>query len=260
MIVGHSTFFCEQLCNTERDFICRSYTYLDQTTITHGNLCLLSADSRYTSLSGSIKYRPRALYAEKQCRTSIGRKGREKQRPQSNQERGETPMAQSDPVEGRTAKQPTSFASSSSSSFGANPNVQFDDPEIEGPPPEQATRVCSGHQFTYEKVFGKQLRIGRRDRVVVMGNKLIDPVDSVHAKGVTTEEPLPAAGMAADCQDECSRRGVACRSFQIEYTPDVGGEQCFLMDEASLDSPEMLSDAANSAYFEKVCLQGMSFI
>jgi hypothetical protein len=253
MIVGHSTFFCEQLCNTERDFICRSYTYLDQTTITHGNLCLLSADSRYTSLSGSIKYRPRALYAEKQCRPgAVTRKGREKQRPPVQ----ELPSL-ADNSTGRT-----SVMAPQSHSFAANPDVQFDDPEIEGPPPEQKQRACTGHQFTYEKVFGKQLRSGRRDRIVVVGNKLIEPIhesmasDHVQIRSNWSGEPLPSAGIAADCQDECSRRGVSCRSFQIEYTPEVGGEQCFLTDQASLDSPEMLSDALNSAYFEKLCLQG----
>ncbi|CAK9252583.1 unnamed protein product [Sphagnum jensenii] len=65
---GSSTFFCEQECNQEKEFNCRSYTYIDQSTIPGANICILSADSRAGSQRGSMLYRPRSLYAEKDCR------------------------------------------------------------------------------------------------------------------------------------------------------------------------------------------------
>lgn len=67
---GTSTFHCEQACDYEKEFNCRSYTYLDNpdgSLAPGGNLCLLSADNRATSHQGSMQFRPRALYAEKDC-------------------------------------------------------------------------------------------------------------------------------------------------------------------------------------------------
>lgn len=67
---GTSTFHCEQACDYEKEFNCRSYTYLDNpdgSVAPGGNLCLLSADNRATSHQGSMQFRPRALYAEKDC-------------------------------------------------------------------------------------------------------------------------------------------------------------------------------------------------
>ena len=69
-IRGTSTFHCEQACDYEKEFNCRSYTYLDNpdgSVAPGGNLCLLSADNRATSHQGSMQFRPRALYAEKDC-------------------------------------------------------------------------------------------------------------------------------------------------------------------------------------------------
>lgn len=67
---GTSTFHCEQACDYEKEFNCRSYTYLDNpdgSIAPGGNLCLLSSDNRATSHQGSMQFRPRALYAEKDC-------------------------------------------------------------------------------------------------------------------------------------------------------------------------------------------------
>ena len=66
-IRGSSTFFCEQECSREKKFNCRSFTYVDQTTIPGANLCFLSADSRMSSQKGSTFFRPRTLYGERVC-------------------------------------------------------------------------------------------------------------------------------------------------------------------------------------------------
>ena len=71
-IRGSSSFLCEQECSNSFDFNCRSFTYVDQTSIPGANLCLLSSDSRKSSQKGSAAYRPRALYGERDCSGQFG--------------------------------------------------------------------------------------------------------------------------------------------------------------------------------------------
>ena len=126
-IRGYSTFFCEQECNHEKDFTCRSYTYIDQTRIPGGNFCLLSSDNRGKSQKGSVVYRPRALYAEKDCR--VGRRGRV--------------SSTVDPAQ-INANLPITPVSSTTSTVSA--------------------RRCDVFDFTYEKTYGYDLRFARRER------------------------------------------------------------------------------------------------
>ena len=70
---GSSSFFCEQECIQESSFNCRSFTYVDQSSVPGANLCLLSADNRKSSQKGATAFRPRALYGEREC---FGFKGR----------------------------------------------------------------------------------------------------------------------------------------------------------------------------------------
>ncbi|XP_022243343.1 uncharacterized protein LOC106460834 [Limulus polyphemus] len=62
-----STFQCEKECNQEREFTCRSYTFVEQGGFVGGNQCLLSGESRETNQERALQFRSRALYAEKNC-------------------------------------------------------------------------------------------------------------------------------------------------------------------------------------------------
>ena len=62
-----SSFQCEQECSSNFEFNCRSFTYVDQSSIPGANLCLLSSDSRKASQKDSVVHRPRALYGERDC-------------------------------------------------------------------------------------------------------------------------------------------------------------------------------------------------
>ncbi|RWS11638.1 uncharacterized protein B4U79_13044 [Dinothrombium tinctorium] len=127
---GSSTFFCEQECNREKDFNCRSYTYIDQTTIPGANICLLSSDNRAGSQKGSMHYRPRALYAEKDCRGN------------------------------RVSRDGTSSSTTSPRPGTLRPSSTL--PSITSEPPDR--RYCDFNEYTFEKTFGYDLRSARRER------------------------------------------------------------------------------------------------
>ena len=311
---GHSTYYCEQLCNNEKEFNCRSYTYLDQTIITHGNLCLLSADSRYTSLNGSMKYRPRALFAEKDCRDASGRKGKKsfiseitgRNSPPAIDSPGlQRPVSPAIPKGG--FKMPgqlshhqfngshPSFVNRIGTKSGTpdfSNEIAYDEPAVELPNFNNKNRDCIYNEFTFEKTYGKQIRFSKRERVVSPGNVLnsrgkrftdpfnqtgrIESLDFGEAIISNVFSPLskkekrninqiqqtnvqnapPMVSLTADCQDECLRRGMACRSFIVEYGPSVGTEQCFILEDAAEERPDVLDYSKYGAYFEKICLRG----
>ncbi|XP_047103996.1 uncharacterized protein LOC124722900 [Schistocerca piceifrons] len=60
---------CEQACDVEREFVCRSYTFLGQTGI-NNNHCLLSGSLGSTIDIGAFQPQSGALYAEKECLSS----------------------------------------------------------------------------------------------------------------------------------------------------------------------------------------------
>ncbi|RWS25789.1 uncharacterized protein B4U80_03819 [Leptotrombidium deliense] len=129
---GSSTFFCEQECNREKEFNCRSYTYIDHTTIPGANICLLSSDNRAGSQKGSMHYRPRALYGEKDCRGNRKGRGSTTIVPEI------TPTHSQHPV----------------------PDSSF--PSIHTQLPGR--RHCNYNEFTFEKTFGYDLRFAKRER------------------------------------------------------------------------------------------------
>lgn len=313
------------MCNNEKEFNCRSYTYLDQTIITHGNLCLLSADSRYTSLNGSMKYRPRALFAEKDCRDASGRKGKKSfiseitgrnsppaidtpldmQRPVSPKDGFKKPGGGGLSHHQFNGSHPSFVNRIGSKGGGGAPPVDFsnelayDEPAVELPNFNNKNRDCIYNEFTFEKTYGKQIRFSKRERVVAPGNVLnsrgkrytdlfnasskIESLDFGEAIISNVFSPLGAANgkkakakrdanqqiqqtnvqnsppmvsLTADCQDECLRRGMACRSFIVEYGPSVGTEQCFILEDAAEERPDVLDYSKYGAYFEKICLRG----
>lgn len=240
-IRGSSTFFCEQECNRQKEFNCRSYTYLDQTNIPGGNFCLFSSDSRGTSQKEAMGYRPRALYAEKDCRGF--RKGRVSSTPEStdspqhqstqhlppplpkpSQPSPPPPASQKPPLTFQPLSPPIDLTTMITKSPSANQPTPV-------PPTLTAPRKCSTFDFTYEKTYGFDLRFARRERSRIP----------------------PSLGITTSCQDECTRRGSRCRAFSLEYGPN---QHCFLLEDSAGENHLALSKIPNIAYFEKICLKG----
>nr|CAD7262146.1 unnamed protein product [Timema shepardi] len=59
---------CQHACDVEREFVCRSFTFLSQTGL-NTNQCLLSGSSGSTLGSSGFQLQSGALYAEKECRS-----------------------------------------------------------------------------------------------------------------------------------------------------------------------------------------------
>uniref|UniRef100_T1JZ41 ZP domain-containing protein n=1 Tax=Tetranychus urticae TaxID=32264 RepID=T1JZ41_TETUR len=221
---GSSTFFCEQECNRQKEFNCRSYTYLDQTNIPGGNLCLLSSDSRGTSQKEAMGFRPRALYAEKDCRGF--RKGRVSSTPETTDKPQQSTQQLPPPSQPSFPPPPISFPPQPlSPPIDLTTMITKSPAETIIPP-----RKCSTFDFTYEKTYGFDLRFARRERSRVP----------------------PSLGITTACQDECTRRGHRCRAFSIEYGPN---QHCFLLEDSAGENHLALSKIPNIAYFEKICLK-----
>lgn len=141
---GTSTFHCEQACDHEKEFNCRSYAYLDGPDGLNpgGNLCLLSSENRASSHQGAMQFRPRTLYAEKDCRKHH--------------------------VPGRVPATP--FGPPLPNNLPHNLPPTF--PPVTGQTSNHVTHsqlphippVCNMHQYTFEKTFGYDLRFARRER------------------------------------------------------------------------------------------------
>lgn len=58
---------CRQACTQERDFNCRSYSYLTETRVSDINQCLLSSDTQESAGGNAFQLATGALYAEKDC-------------------------------------------------------------------------------------------------------------------------------------------------------------------------------------------------
>ncbi|XP_076348052.1 uncharacterized protein LOC143245579 [Tachypleus tridentatus] len=138
-----STFQCEQLCDRERDFNCRSYT-LDRTR------CLLSSESRETGQFRALQPQSGAIYVEKTCRDS-----------------GKTTFP-STPTKYSTF--PTRYPTFPTR-YPTFPTVH---PRTPSPfPPTYPTLlppvVCGINDYTYEKTIGYDFMFGRRDVIRTQG-------------------------------------------------------------------------------------------
>lgn len=255
-----------------------------------------------------MKHRPRALFAEKDCKDAGTRKGKKsfiseitgRNSPTSNDI-----LPPSQPMNHRN-----NFKSGLSHQFNASHpgpvnrigskdmvddhHGHFDEPAVELPNLNSKHRDCVYNEFTFEKTYGKQLRHSKRERIISTGNVLLnsrgkrftelfsqaqrEPESLDFSESIISNVFTPSGAkkqkrnlnqitqsvqnspamvsLTADCQDECLRRGMTCRSFIVEYGPSVGTEQCFILEDAAEERTEILDYSKYGAYFEKVCLRG----
>lgn len=239
-VQARSTIDCELACNNEITFNCRSYTFLEEYP-SLPNLCLLSADSRSTSQRGSVKEQQRTLYAERNCyyrrpRYPGGSSHKPDDYPQMQ------PPALADPyrpdVSGLHHHTGHSSLGSPPASYNSPTRVTGDyvSPAISASEGELNSggtalgKECEPHQFTFERTFGYDFRLGQKERAPIS----------------------PTVGIAISCQQECLRRGERCQSFVVEYA--LPYQSCFLMETQVGANKKLLVKSANKAYFEKVCL------
>ena len=216
---GTSTFHCEQACDFEKEFNCRSYTYLDNpdgSVAPGGNLCLLSADNRATSHQGSMQFRPRALYAEKDCTF---------QRPTSNVIFPNDPFGARATAPGSAAGSGETQSDFAGSKGGAGRPQELS--QLQHIPPR-----CDGQEYSFEKTYGYDLRYARRERA-----------------------PIPTRpGVVAYCRDECLKQADRCRAFVVEYGENQQ-QSCYFLDEAAQEHRNQLNRSPGTVYSEKICLR-----
>lgn len=224
---ARSTFDCEFACDSETTFNCRSYTYLDQYP-SLPNLCLLSSDSRSTSQKGSVHERQRTLYAERNCYYRRPRfpGGQISQQPPFDALSHADPYAKL-PQGVRLSSGHSSHIDNYAPVSGGNKIPTEDVVELSQSP---GSGPCEPHQFTFERTFGYDYRLGQKERAPI----------------------APTIGIAIGCQQECLRRAERCQSFVVEYGLPYQG--CFLIDTQVGANKKLLVKSPNSAYFEKVCL------
>lgn len=259
---GTSTFHCEQACDYEKEFNCRSYTYLDNpdgSIAPGGNLCLLSSDNRATSHQGSIQFRPRALYAEKDC---VFRKNwnhnrlNEQLSPNINRQLDLPPTTSVRPTAGFLPDQMGLIGRQADHSSETNTNINqqsinnqnqirisqnngsiYKDayPKLDNIVQHVPYR-CAPEEYTFEKTFGHDLRYAKRERAPIPGR----------------------SGVVNYCRSECIQRGDHCKAFTIEYGPDQN-QNCYFLSEAASENRNQLNKFAGASYNEKICLRGLKF-
>lgn len=268
-----STFFCEQECYQEKDFNCRSFTYIDQSSIPGANICFLSTDSRRSSQKGSTHYRPRALYGERDCsgRFVKGRDGRvvyhgDRMIPQSYPSSGGsqpsynqyTPSSMSSPFAPSMSYRPSSMLGQSGySNIGSMyPSSHLPPPAALSPSsyPSISNSMPSipppNLEFDKTPDYGHDISTSACQYHQYTFEKTFG-YDMRYARKDRSRLP-PRLGVAIQCQDECLRRRSKCNAFVIEYGPV---QSCFFLEESSGENRRILQKVPEVAYFEKICLK-----
>lgn len=276
---GTSTFHCEQACDYEKEFNCRSYTYLDNpdgSVAPGGNLCLLSADNRATSHQGSMQFRPRALYAEKDCAFQRGRGYREPSPGQSGQGSYGGPSL-------------GSYASQQSPRTTSTPSMRFYDSQDSTKPTTDRNEQQHQQYQQNARHMGEEMAQSldrpsdawhghnrtdyRRDSSSLSGEDLSQlqhiplrcALDEFtfektfgHDLRYARRERAPIAarpGVLSYCREECLRMADRCKAFIVEYG-DNQQQNCYFLDEAASEHRNQLNKLVGSAYSEKICLRG----
>ena len=223
---------------------------------------MLSADNRATSHQGSMQFRPRALYAEKDC---AFQKWPQQQTPfsplfppkppsQASQMRFHDPQASTIPKSAsidradQQAQQinPRNMGEEGQSHDFNGPMGPMHDISMyqmnQTTPPQTVDDItqlqhiparCGPNDYSFEKTFGYDLRYARRERA---------PISS-------------RPGVISYCREECLRMGERCLAFVVEY----GAKQqqnCYFLDEAAMENRNQLNKLGGSSYNEKICLRG----
>lgn len=289
-IRGTSTFHCEQACDYEKEFNCRSYTYLDNpdgSVAPGGNLCLLSADNRATSHQGSMQFRPRALYAEKDCAYQKWPKQPSTpyipQFPQSRPS-ASTQMRFHDPQQTSTSQQPTKPPTDHRS------NDQ--QPQQQQQQLQQQTQInprnMGDQESTSAHDFNGPSSIPQDMSHLYYGNNSpsVQPIPPpMSADDITQLQhipprcgpnefsfektfgydmryarreraPIPSRpGVITYCREECLRMGEQCLAFVVEYAAKQQ-QNCYFLDESAMENRNQLNKMTGSSYHEKICLRG----
>ena len=163
-----------------------------------------------------MQFRPRALYAEKDC-VNMNHRSRVPA----------TPLNQS-PIPPLMPSLPNIGPPFMSPQPTAPPQAMHDSPHNIIP---HIPAHCAPNEFTFEKTFGYDLRYARRERAPIP----------------------PRLGVMIHCQDECLRRGDRCKAFVVEYGQL---QSCFFLDESAGENRNQLNKVVDTTYVEKICLRG----
>ena len=277
-----SSFFCEQECSQEKDFNCRSFTYIDQSSIPGANICFLSTDSRKSSQKGSTHNRPRALYGERDCNrrsrdARIVYHGMHGERsmsshsmshPYSSMHHHGIPPALH-PYSGMTSTvYPMSAFGSSmspystshlggSSVFSVPASGQSSGGHLQSgqflghgylPSSSAMPSVPVMNDFDY-KTHPEDINSACNYHQYTFEKTF--GYDMRYARKDRSRLP-PRLGVAVQCQDECLRRRFKCNAFIIEYGPV---QSCFFLEESAAENRRVLQKVPEVAYFEKICLK-----
>jgi hypothetical protein len=168
-----------------------------------------------------MQFRPRALYAEKDC-VNLNQRSRVPS----------TPLVQ--PTQTQTNLPNLPNLPNLTPTFLPQPNQQSTNNINQHNNIPHIPAHCPPNQYTFEKTFGYDLRYARRERA-----------------------PMPPRlAVIIHCQDECLRRGERCKAFVVEYGQL---QSCFFLDESAGENRNQLNKVPETAYIEKICLRGIRY-
>lgn len=268
-----STFFCEQLCAQEKDFNCRSFTYIEGSTIPGANLCLLSADTKKASQRGSAYARPRALYGERDC-SGVHLSGRTPDgsswnRPRESRITNFGPSVNSigssnsyDPMRDTSSYYNTLMMMMPYNSYtpisGQSSGPQYHMHQMSPVAPVASPPINSPPVSASEQIHTLPPPLSPDGPVSAEGCNFHQFTfektyghDMRYARKDRSRLP-PRLGVAVQCQDECIRRRYRCNAFIIEYGPV---QSCFFLEESAGENRRVLQSVPDVAYFEKICLK-----
>lgn len=283
-IRGTSTFHCEQACDYEKEFNCRSYTYLDNpdgSVAPGGNLCLLSADNRATSHQGSMQFRPRALYAEKDCAYQKWPKQPSspytpqfsQSRPSSSSQMRFHEPEQSSSVSGQSQpKPPTDSRSNEQHTQQQQINPRNMGDHESANPHDFNGPMGSTHDMSH-LYYGNH---SQSAQTIPPANSVDDITQMQHIPprcgpneysfektfgydmryARRERAPIPSRpGVITYCREECLRMSEQCLAFVVEYG-EKQQQNCYFLDEAAMENRNQLNKMTGSSYNEKICLRG----
>ncbi|XP_068082053.1 uncharacterized protein [Anabrus simplex] len=209
---------CQHACDVEREFMCRSYTFLSQTGL-DTNQCLLSGTMGSTLDSNGFQNQSGALYAEKDC---VGTGGTY---PPGPYPPGTYPPGTYPPY-------PTYPGGRPPVNGRPGPGGQY--PGRYPPTDQDATLVpypCR-YTLTYEKIAGATYA-------------------SSHREPIRTRDDI---GISGECLIKCAQLRQRCLAVSVENVRG-GRQRCYALDRSADAENSPLQSAPDLAYFQKICLR-----
>ncbi|XP_046406709.1 uncharacterized protein LOC124171575 isoform X1 [Ischnura elegans] len=267
---------CQRACDMERDFHCRSYSFLSQTGI-NTNQCLLSSDASSSVSSGGFQTQSGAMYAERECSVGGGSGihgggpqhigGPQGFNPNVGSPQG--PHIGGPHIGGPHGSTDPSVPWPGAPLFGSQPARippyggpgagKFPQPPIapfHGHGGPNSGSSLPPHAYEHNDIYGGLYSDNDLNPYPCRYSLTYEKVAGATYAN-SRREPLRTrgdAGVTAECLVECGQQRERCLAVSLESIRG-GRQRCYALDRSADSDKAPLQAAPDLGYFQKICLR-----